>query len=74
MRGLRLQLTKQQAVDLKLILGYEVTIPKAIHARLKRWGGKGLSQSEQDRLSGSISDIWAKVVNLVRAAQYLKGI
>jgi hypothetical protein len=64
MRGLRLQLTKQQAEDLRFVLGYEVSIPKAISAKLKVWGGKGLSQNEMDRLSTSINAIWQKVIQL----------
>ena len=64
MRGIRLQLTRQQAEDLEFILSYELTVPKAISAKLKAWGGKGLPQDEQDRLTVSISDMWNKAVRL----------
>jgi hypothetical protein len=64
MRGLRLQLTKQQAKDLKKILCYEVTVPKAISAKLKAWGGNGLSQDEMERLSDSMGVLLNKVSNL----------
>ena len=64
MRGLRLQLTKQQAEDLAYILSFELTVPKAINAKIKAWGGKGMPQDEIDRLSQSMTAIHEKAYRL----------
>jgi hypothetical protein len=63
-RGLRLQLTKQQAKDLAYVLSFELTVPKAINAKVKAWGGKGLPQDEIERLSESMTTIHEKAYRL----------
>ena len=67
MRGLRLQLTKQEARALKTVAGFNFTVPKAIQTQaraLKSVGSIQITNDQREQIEFALETIFEKLCSM----------